>query len=212
MSCSFSVCSLLTDVRESVSEIPRDPDQVKSMLFEHLGVCSKKKECPMTDAGTAGTAGAFRPPISYTTPDKLRELPSSIIEDLEMLQVKPKLNVAAADTDTGAATDATTVKGLYHYLFSPSSVYGTEHLPIWSKYYTTDIEYLKQTQTLLEMFDNELLERCIEQNTEHKTCVEAFATMKNTWSEKSTILKRNSVMSRPPFYRNSITHHHSFNS
>lgn len=163
MSCSFSVCSLLTDVRESVSEIPRDPDQVKSMLFEHLGVCSKKKECPATGTGTgAGTgAGAFRPPISYTTPDKLRELPSSIIEDLEMLQVKPKLNVAATDTDTdtGAATGSTAVKGLYHYLFSPSSVYGTEHLPIWSKYYTTDIEYLKQTQTLLEMFDNELLEK-----------------------------------------------------
>ena len=189
MSCSFSVCSLITDVRESVSEIPRDPDQVKSMLFEHLGVCSKKKDCPATGTGTGmGTgAGAFRPPISYTTPDKLRELPSSIIEDLEMLQVKPKLNVAATDTDTdtdtGAATGSTAVKGLYHYLFSPSSVYGTEHLPIWSKYYTTDIEYLKQTQTLLEMFDNELLERCIEQNTEHKTCVDVFATMKNTWSE-----------------------------
>lgn len=192
-SCSFSVCSLLTDVRESVNEIPRDPDQVKSMLFEHLGVCNKKKDGAATTVGTGTVAGTFRPPISYTTPDKLRELPTSIIEDLELLQVKPKMNVAGADAvdaDAAAAdaadadaADAAAVKGLYHYLFSPTSVYGTEHLPIWSKYYTTDIEYLKQTQTLLEMFDNELLERCIEQNTEHKTCVEAFATMKTTWTD-----------------------------
>jgi hypothetical protein len=193
MSCSFSVCSLLADVRESVNEIPRNPDQVKSLLFEHLGVCNKKD----TNATSISSVSVFRPPISYTNHDKLHELPASITEDLELLQVKPKWNVSAAapetttttttttptTTDTDTDTDTDTVKGLYHYLFSPTSVYGTEHLPIWSKYYTTDIEYLKQTQTLLEMFDNELLERCIEQNTEHKTCVDAFATMKNTWTE-----------------------------
>jgi energy-coupling factor transporter ATP-binding protein EcfA2 len=106
----------------------------------------------------------------------------SIIEDLEMLHPK---NAAAADdaaNDEDAAESAA-VKGLYHYVFTPTSVYGTEHLPIWSKYYTTDIAYLKHTQTLLEMFDNEMLERCIAQNTGHTTSVEAFAAMKNTWKE-----------------------------
>ncbi len=194
MSCSFSVCSLLTDVRESVTDIPRDPDEVKSLLFEHLGIGNKDSSKCVQPDGTAKPPPAeitsvFRPPIAYTTPDKLHELPSSIIEDLEMLQLKPTFmksgsTVNKCDDMTGETDDnVELVKGLYHYIFSPKSVYGTEHLPIWSKYYTTDIEYLKQTQTLLEMFDNELLERNIEQNTEHKGCVEAFLNMKDTWKE-----------------------------
>lgn len=172
MSCSFNVCSLITDVRESVSEIPRDPDDVKALLMEHLGFGRSAG----ATTGTTTTPGAtamtttFKHPISYTDPEKLHELPASIIDDLEMINPKDAVN-------------STDVKGLYHYVFSPTSVYGTEHLPIWSKYYTTDIEYLKHTQTLLEMFDNELLERCIAQNTAHTTSVEAFAAMKDTWKE-----------------------------
>lgn len=200
--CSFSVCSLLTDVRDSVTEMPRDPDEVKSLLFEHLGFGNKQEsEC----TGKAGVGGgdaclssSFKHPISYTDPEKLHELAPSIIEDLELLHVKPKMTVGGGlsksehvegvpTDDADDAVDADdaddAVNGLYHYVFSPKSVYGTEHLPIWSKYYTTDIEYLKHTQTLLEMFDNELLERCIAQNTESASSVEAFSTMKKTWTE-----------------------------
>ncbi len=188
MSCSFSVCSLIADVQESVTEIPREPDEVKSLLLEHLGFSNKQTE-EKVDAQhskpaklISTTETTFKHPISYTTPDKLRELPISIIEDLELLQVKPKLNAITND-NTSNDDSSDCIKGLYHYVFSPKSVYGTEHLPIWSKYYTTDIEYLKQTQTLLEMFDNELLERCIEQNTAHTNCVDAFSNMKETWTE-----------------------------
>ena len=177
--CSFSVCSLFTDVRESVSELPREPEDVKALLMEHLGLGRSAG----ATTGTTTTPGAtamtttFKHPISYTDPDKLHELPASIIEDLEMLQPK------SADADDEDAADEAAVKGLYHYVFSPTSVYGTDHLPIWSKYYTTDIAYLKHTQTLLEMFDNEFLDRCITQNTTHKTSVEAFAAMKDTWKD-----------------------------
>lgn len=186
MSCSFNVCSLITDVRESVSEIPRDPEDVKALLMEHLGF---GRSAGATTTGTTTTPGAtamtttFKHPISYTDPDKLHELPASIIEDLEMLHPKNAAD-ANTDADADAGTEvAAAVKGLYHYVFSPTSVYGTEHLPLWSKYYTTDIAYLKHTQTLLEMFDNELLERCIAQNTAHTTSVEAFAAMKDTWKD-----------------------------
>jgi hypothetical protein len=175
--CSFSVCSLFADVRESVSEIPREPEDVKALLMEHLGF--KNKNDDAAGAATTLPLTIFKHPISYINPEKLHELPDSIIDDLEMIQPKQRY----VDTATSTSTDAVTVNGLYHYVFSPTSVYGTEHLPIWSKYYTTDIEYLKQTQTLLQMFDNELLERCITQNTVHATSVEAFASMKETWKE-----------------------------
>ena len=186
--CCFSVCSLITDVRESVSDLPREPDDLKNLLMENLGLC-KPASSDTTDgkgsspagAGAAGTmsANAFKAPISYTDPTKLHELPASIIEDLEMIQPKQSLK----DSQTDSSAVSASVKGLYHYVFSPTSVYGTEHLPIWSKYYTTDIEYLKQSQTLLEMFDDQLLERNIAQNTECKTCVDAFSTMKDTWKD-----------------------------
>jgi hypothetical protein len=188
--CCFSVCSLISDVRESVTEMPREPDDIKAFMMEHLGfgggggVCPKQSSCTGAIAGAG--PGAFKPPISYTSPDKLYELPSSIIDDLEMIEPKhssaPKPD-ADADADADAVATTTAVKGLYHYVFSPSSVYGTEHLPIWSKYYTTDIEYLKQSQTLLEMFDNELLERSIAQNTSSATSIEAFSSMKQTWTD-----------------------------
>lgn len=193
--CCFSMCSLLTDVRESVSEVPRDPDDVKTLLMEHLGFGGEKKAA--SDAGAAAakpesvTVTVFKHPISYTDPNKLHELSTTIIEDLEMIQPKPKLTIKSdkkvADADAADAADdadeVTAVKGLYHYVFSPTSVYGTDHLPIWSKYYTTDIEYLKHTQTLFEMFDDKLLERNIAQNTACTTSIEAFSSMKQTWSD-----------------------------
>ena len=182
--CSFNVCSLITDVRESVSEMPRDPDDVKTLLMEHLGIgCGSDAKAataaaiakPAPNCSTVSTV--FKHPISYSDPNKLHELPMTIIEDLEMIQPKPKSTKVETETDTDVA-----VKGLYHYVFSPTSVYGTDYLPIWSKYYTTDIAYLKNTQTLLEMFDNELLERNIVQNMGNAGSVEAFATMKETWT------------------------------
>ena len=181
MSCSFSVCSLFTDVRESVSELPREPEDVKALLMEHLGLgrSGATTGTTTTPGATTGSTTTFKHPISYTDPDKLHELPSSIIEDLEMLHPK---NAADAEADEDDK-EVVAVKGLYHYVFTPTSVYGTDHLPIWSKYYTTDIAYLKHTQTLLEMFDNELLDRCIAQNTAHTTSVDAFAAMKDTWKD-----------------------------
>jgi hypothetical protein len=87
--CSFSVCSLITDVRDSVNEMPRQPDEVKSLLLEHLGFGNKPEP---KHIDVTAVECAFKHPISYTNPDKLHELPTSIIEDLELLQVKPKLN------------------------------------------------------------------------------------------------------------------------
>jgi hypothetical protein len=41
--CCFSVCSLISDVRESVTEMPREPDDIKSLMMEHLGFGSGNK-------------------------------------------------------------------------------------------------------------------------------------------------------------------------
>jgi hypothetical protein len=172
-----------------MTDLPREPDEIKKLLMENFGL-GGAKPADGTDKNTKSGAGSgsgsgtiFKHPISYTDPTKLHELSDSIIEDLEMIQPKSTNANKVHDASVDSESTTSTVKGLYHYVFSPASVYGTEHLPIWSKYYTTDIEYLKQTQTLFEMFDEKLLERNIAQNTECKTCVDAFSTMKDTWKD-----------------------------
>ena len=52
MSCSFSVCSLITDVRDSVTEMPSNPDEVKSLLMEHLGFGNKSKDAGIVGSGS----------------------------------------------------------------------------------------------------------------------------------------------------------------
>lgn len=89
--CCFNVCSLLSDVRETVSDVPREPDELKKLLMENLGLSKPTAQDAsgvVVGVGAAGAVCAFKAPISYTDPSKLHELPTSIIEDLEMIQSK----------------------------------------------------------------------------------------------------------------------------
>lgn len=110
--CCFSVCSLLTDVRESVSDIPNNPDDIKTMLMEHLGLGKSATATAATGtppASSTESVSIFKHPISYTDPNKLYKLESGIIDDLEMLETK------TSDGSDGSDT----IKGLYHYVFLP---------------------------------------------------------------------------------------------
>jgi hypothetical protein len=218
MACSFDICSVFADVNETIATLPKEPNELKAVLMAHLGIsdiltnsseksgsggsggsCSFGGGCMGADSTASSEvtpptppvsvmSNIFKHPITYIDPLKIHELPSSIIEDLEMVHTKPKMEIANNDGKCPASESATDpdpeseLKGLYHYVFNPSSVYGNEYLPIWSKYYSTDIEYLKNTQTLLTYYDNEILHRAVVQNTAHQSHDEAFSTMKDTWS------------------------------
>ena len=209
MACSFDICSVFADVNETIATLPKEPNELKAVLMAHLGITdllTNSSENSGSGSGSGGCMGAdstapsadplpvsvmsniFKHPITYIDPLKIHELPSSIIEDLEMVHTKPKMEIANKDvkcpvSEPVSVTDPESeLKGLYHYVFNPSSVYGNEYLPIWSKYYSTDIEYLKNTQTLLTYYDNEMLHRAVAQNTAHQSHDEACLTMKDTWS------------------------------
>lgn len=210
MACTFDFCSIFTDVRETIATLPKEPEELKTVLMAHLGISdvltkpSNNNSDTVVEVGT-GTgkccgrnvnpvkltptqsemSNIFKHPITYVDPLKIHELPASIIDDLEMLQTKPSKDVVVVSTTSNDDNhdDQPKVKGLYHYVFRPTSVYGNEYLAIWSKYYTTDIAYLKNTQMLMTIFDSEMLERAVAQYSPEQTCDEAFSTMKNTWSE-----------------------------
>jgi len=211
MACSFDICSIFTDVRETIQTLPKEPGELKTVLMAHLGITDILSNSSDTinsvcDASICGAASlhtiskptseivapisaqpqpsavsVFKHPITYIDSLKLHELPTSIIEDLEMISTKPKLLVDPNSKSESGTIGDTEIKGLYHYVFNPTSVYGNEYLPIWSKYYSTDIDYLTQTQQLLKVYDNEILTRAVIQNTTQQTHEEAFSTMKDTW-------------------------------
>jgi len=226
MSCTFNVSSLFSEVSDTITNLPKDPKELKTTLMAHLGISasslSLESSCvndntSCNDSGTGTCGGSsrgneccffssselnsnitkpkisseisnvFKHPITYIDPSKLHELSSSIIDDLEMVYTKSKTTnnrtvIESSNNDINIDTDVDNVKGLYHYVFKPTSVYGNEYLPIWSKYYSTDLEYLKNTQTLLNVYDTEILNQAIAQYTAEKTCDDAFSSMKNTWT------------------------------
>jgi hypothetical protein len=75
----------------------------------------------------------FTLPIKYN--EKVRKLNENIITDLEL--------VKSIDKEE---------KPIYNYIFKPTNTLGTKVLEEVPKYYTTDIEYLKDTQSLINKF------------------------------------------------------------
>jgi hypothetical protein len=71
----------------------------------------------------------FQLPISYL--EKKSVLEEHTINDLELLPVDPS-------------------NSLYKYIFTPTTVFGEKNIPLWSKYYTSNTDFLKESQTLIK--------------------------------------------------------------
>jgi hypothetical protein len=71
----------------------------------------------------------FQLPIAYI--EQKAVLEEHTINDLELLPIDPK-------------------KSLYKYVFKPDTIFGENTMPLWSKYYTPDTNFLKESQKLLK--------------------------------------------------------------
>ena len=71
----------------------------------------------------------FKLPIEYI--DNKTKLEDHTINDLELVKSENK-------------------KSLYTHVFNPNTIMGENNINRWSKYYTSDISFLKDTQTLLK--------------------------------------------------------------
>jgi hypothetical protein len=77
----------------------------------------------------------FTLPIKYN--EKVKKLNDNIVTDLELVK-----SIDSAETP------------IYNYIFNPTNTLGSKVLEEVPKYYTTDMEYLKETQTLIKNFRN----------------------------------------------------------
>ena len=79
---------------------------------------------------------SFRLPISYVADKK--EINQNILNDLELIESKDPLG-----------------DSLYSTIFKPKSTFGKRFLNDWSRYYTTDVVFLKESQQFYKSYENQ---------------------------------------------------------
>ena len=97
--------------------------------MEEDGEIEKKTEEMVNMPTEVMPTEVFKLPIAFI--ENKAVLEEHTINDLELLPVDPK-------------------ESLYKYVFNPTTVFGEKNIPLWSKYYTSDTTFLKESQQLLK--------------------------------------------------------------
>ena len=88
-----------------------------------------------TTKDNATSSSSFKFPISYV--DNKQEINKNIINDLELVESK--------NSDEPS---------MYSHIFKPESIFSKKFLNEWSKYYTTDVAFLKDSQVFYKAYVN----------------------------------------------------------
>lgn len=194
---SFSFASLFKDVGDVIKSVPKTPEEIQNVLKDHLDAlkaasspANKEAFCPndaccdksksTTDSATTMIPiyhAAFKHPILYLPENERHVLSQFIVDDLEMLKTKATLSLES-ESDALQVPD-----GLYTHVFAPSTVYGRKHLNFWSEHYTTNIDYLRDTQQLLRSFNAQEVPNAIMEHANKRTCEDVFLDIDRTWCE-----------------------------
>lgn len=120
----FDLEKYLTELRDA---------QMKKLeaLNEHGGSNTDKNSV----TSSSSSSSSFKFPISYI--DNKQEINENIINDLELVESK----------NPGEPS-------MYSHIFKPESIFSKKFLNEWSKYYTTDIAFLKDSQTFYKRYVN----------------------------------------------------------
>ena len=79
----------------------------------------------------------FQLPITYIQ-NQLHILPDNISSDLELTEL-----------NNAQLKEETKLNPMYHYLFKPQHKFAENTIPLWKKHFTSNIQYLKETQMIL---------------------------------------------------------------
>lgn len=131
------------DLEKYLTELKNE--QIKKLEALNGNVCNtntcgsdtstNSKPVDTTTSSTAATS-SFKFPISYL--ENKQEINENIINDLELVESK--------DPD-GCS--------MYSHIFKPESIFSKKFLNEWSKYYTTDVKFLKDSQVFYKAYINQ---------------------------------------------------------
>ena len=123
-------------------------------------------------------------PITYVDKDKLHEIDSHVMTDLELIHVqsdlekekeKEKMKEKEEEKEKSKEKEDNSVikqKTMYEHVFNPETIYGKRFLEQWAKYYTSDITFLKESQTLIQ--------KCQANHFNHS--VESYLDIHDIWN------------------------------
>ena len=99
-------------------------------------------------------ATTFRLPITYVDKDKLHEIDAHVMTDLELIHVQSDLE---KEKEKIEEKDNSVIKQktMYEHIFNPETIYGKRFLDQWAKYYTSDVTFLQQSQTLIRHYQTD---------------------------------------------------------
>ena len=101
----------------------------------------------------------FKLPIEYLDSSCIQVLNKNIINDLELIKIKPPLNENSnnCEKDTtlknNEENEENEEHNLYYHVFNPKNVFEKNIINRWSKYYTNNEEFLLETQLLLQNYN-----------------------------------------------------------
>jgi len=107
----------------------------------------------------------FKLPIEYLDSSCIQVLNKNIINDLELIKIKPPLNENSnnCEKDTtlknneaneaNEANETNEEHNLYYHVFNPKNVFEKNIINRWAKYYTNNEEFLLETQLLLQNYN-----------------------------------------------------------
>jgi len=79
---------------------------------------------------------SFHLPIQYLDPSEIHELQETVASDLEL---SPPINTEPQQPTT-----------MYHHLMNPKTPFEENVIPLWKKYYTTNTQFLNDSQTVIK--------------------------------------------------------------
>lgn len=115
----------------------------------------------------------FHLPIHYN--DEKMELNKHILEDLELVET----------VNTQDKTENSQDKSMYSFAFQPHTAFGKEVMNQFPKYYTTDVQFLKENQLLLKSLleTEEKEQKELKNQKDDKSKDETFTKMMENWDE-----------------------------
>ena len=118
-----------------------------------------KEESKKIDTNKHSPTTIFKLPITFVEKNKLHILDEHILTDLELIECTNTVNTDSANNDKNATEKLENseepipqTKTMYDHVFNPKTIYGKHFLSNWATHYTSDVTFLKQTQTLIQQF------------------------------------------------------------
>jgi hypothetical protein len=118
-------------------------------LFMKFGLTKEKTEnnqdISSNDQIKPPLYDSFRLPITYVESNKLHIMSPVLVSDLELVQLTSGGDLRSPD-ESG--------KPIYEHLFQPTHSWGKQMIPEWSKQFSTDKQYLADTQQVISEMGN----------------------------------------------------------